>query len=303
MLPTKAPVPSDRRASQAAGPDGVTLPLRPALLVLALMVGIPTSFAAITEWFAVTEITRLRQDNARLRLENSGFRVAASELVSQLDVLELEVSVLSGRNDIDPSMLVSMARLPDYSTSRSMAVLDPRETDGAAGAGRVFTRLKNLLVSLGDRLTLVRRGIAYREARAAATPVIWPADGWISDTYGYRSDPFTGERHFHPAIDISTDKGRPVQATATGRVVSARRNGNYGNLIEIDHGFDLMTRYGHLAEFAVAPGDTVKRGDIIGYVGATGRATGYHVHYEIWVGDRTVNPMRLFVTPDVISAD
>ncbi len=287
-------------------PESVTLPLGPTLLVLSLMVALPTSFAGFAEWIAVTEIGKLRLANARLELENTGFRVAAAQLSEQIDILEYEVSELAGRAEIDPSLLVSMDRLPDYSTARSMESLeslDSLDAPDGAGTGGVFTRLKGLLGAMGDRLTLVRRGIAYREALAAATPIVWPAEGWLSASYGYRADPFTGKRDFHPAIDISTQKGQPVQATATGRVLSARRHGNYGNLIEIDHGFDLMTRYGHLAEFAVEPGDTVERGDVIGYVGATGRATGYHVHYEIWVGDRTVDPMRLFATPDIVSTD
>ena len=108
---------------------------------------------------------------------------------------------------------------------------------------------------------------------------------------------------FHHAIDISTAEGQPVYATASGLVLSAARNGHYGNLVEIDHGFGLRTRYGHLAGFSVGLGDTVQRGDIIGSVGATGRATGYHVHYEIWSDDRTVNPMRLLKRSRQISAN
>ncbi len=79
--------------------------------------------------------------------------------------------------------------------------------------------------------------------------------------------------------------------------------GNYGNLVEVDHGFDLTTRYGHLAEFAVSVGDTVQRGDVIGYVGATGRATGYHVHYEVRTANRTIDPMRLIARSDTASAN
>ena len=176
-------------------------------------------------------------------------------------------------------------------------------TAGSAVGLRTFDRLHGLLDSLGSQLDWVRRGVAYREALADATPIIWPAEGWISATYGYRQDPFTGERDFHPAVDISTHRGQPVYATATGRVHSAARNGAYGNLVEIDHGFDLTTRYGHLSEFAVEVGDTVLRGDVIGYVGATGRATGYHVHYEIWSAGRTVNPMQLLGQTRTASAN
>ena len=94
-----------------------------------------------------------------------------------------------------------------------------------------------------------------------------------------------------------------MYATATGRVFSAGRNGAYGNLVEIDHGFGLITRYGHLSEFAVEIGDTVQRGDIIGSVGATGRATGYHVHYEIWSNGQTVNPMQLLAETRTATAN
>ena len=152
--------------------------------------------------------------------------------------------------------------------------------------GRAFDVLDGLLGTLERKLDVIRQGVAYREALAAATPALWPADGWISGTYGYRSDPFTGLRDFHAAVDISTRKGQPVYAPATGRVMSAASNGAYGNLVELDHGFGLTTRYGHLSGFAVRVGETVRRGQLIGYVGATGRATGSHVHYEVWVNGR-----------------
>ena len=158
-----------------------------------------------------------------------------------------------------------------------------------------FDLLNGVLKTLDSKLQVIRQGVAYREALSDATPFIWPADGWLSGMYGYRPDPFTGQRDFHPGIDISTRRGQPVYSTATGRVSTASHNGSYGNLVEIDHGFGLATRYGHLSAFAVSKDDTVRRGDVVGYAGATGRATGYHVHYEIWMDDRTINPMRLLV--------
>ena len=149
----------------------------------------------------------------------------------------------------------------------------------------------------------MRRGVAFREALAEATPTLWPVDGWVSASYGYRRDPFTGVRDHHPAIDISTRPGEPVYATAAGLVASAKRNGAYGNLVEIRHGFGLTTRYGHLSTFAVRSGDTVERGHLIGHAGATGRATGNHVHYEVWVNERTVNPLRLISPADALAAN
>ncbi len=259
--------------------------------------GVVTLLAIHALWTANTEIERLQLLRAQLEVENSNYRAAASDLSAHMASLTSAMSELSGRAEIDPSMLRSMERLPDATHAES-----------PLGAGskvtlRTFDRLTTLLDSLDDRLDLIRRGVAYREALASATPIIWPADGWISGVYGYREDPFTGERDFHPAVDISTQLGQPVYATATGRIFSAERNGNYGNLVEIDHGFDLTTRYGHLAEFAVGVGDTVQRGDVIGYVGATGRATGYHVHYEVWSANRTLNPMRLLAQSRAATAN
>ena len=97
----------------------------------------------------------------------------------------------------------------------------------------------------------------------------------------------------HPAIDISADKGTPVLATADGTVESAGYNGNYGNLLVIDHGFGIKTKYGHLQGFAVKQGAAVRRGDVIGHVGATGRTTGAHLHYEILANGQLIDPMNL----------
>ncbi len=132
---------------------------------------------------------------------------------------------------------------------------------------------------------------------ASATPSIWPTHGWLTGTFGGRSDPFSGESAFHQGLDISTDKGQPVLATADGTVESASYTGDYGNLVVIAHAFGLATRYGHLSAFGVKPGQSVKRGDVIGYVGSTGRATGFHLHYEILANGKLINPLQLLTQP------
>jgi murein DD-endopeptidase MepM/ murein hydrolase activator NlpD len=156
-----------------------------------------------------------------------------------------------------------------------------------------FGLLRDLLRGLESRLRFVRRDVERREALAGATPSIWPTHGWLTGTFGGRSDPFSGEPAFHQGIDISTDKGQPVFATAEGEVESASYTGDYGNLLVLKHGFGLATRYGHLSAFAAKPGQQVKRGDVIGYVGSTGRSTGAHLHYEILANGRLVNPLQL----------
>ena len=117
-----------------------------------------------------------------------------------------------------------------------------------------FGLLRDALGRLELGLRNVRTDVERREALAAATPSIWPTVGWVSSWFGHRQDPFTGDGGQHSALDISTDKGSPVVATADGVVESAEWNGNYGNLLVIDHGFGIKTRYGHLAGFAAKAG-------------------------------------------------
>jgi murein DD-endopeptidase MepM/ murein hydrolase activator NlpD len=160
-----------------------------------------------------------------------------------------------------------------------------------------FGVLRDLLGGLESRLRNVRVDVERRQALAAATPSIWPALGWVTGWFGNRSDPFTGEAGFHQGIDISLDKGQPVYATADGVVEAASYTGDYGNLIILRHDFGLTTRYGHLSGYAVKLGQEVTRGQVIGYVGATGRATGAHLHYEILANGRLLNPLQLLTRP------
>lgn len=124
------------------------------------------------------------------------------------------------------------------------------------------------------------------------TPTLWPVIGRITGNFGERLDPFSGEGAFHTGVDISADYGEGVRAAADGVVLEAAVHSGYGRLVIIDHGFGVTSWYGHLSSFTVPPGIHVKRGDIIGYVGVSGRTTGPHVHYEVRINDAPVNPMR-----------
>ncbi len=170
-------------------------------------------------------------------------------------------------------------------------------TPGLNSPEDTFGLLRDLLEGLETRLRSVRKGVERREALAKATPSIWPAAGWISSTPGVRQDPFTGEEAFHEGLDISADRGQPVYATGAGHVITASYQGSYGNLVVLDHGFGLETRYGHLQGFKVKVGDAVNRGDVVGLVGSTGRSTGYHLHYEVRANGRLLNPLQLLLQP------
>jgi len=126
----------------------------------------------------------------------------------------------------------------------------------------------------------------------SSTPSIWPVRGYLSSRFGNRPDPFTGQKDFHPGIDISTPNGTEVRAPADGVIIRVRSAGAYGKSITVNHGYGVMTRYGHLSRYNVRPGKRVRRGDVIGYVGNTGRSTSPHLHYEVWVRDQLKNPIH-----------
>ncbi len=129
----------------------------------------------------------------------------------------------------------------------------------------------------------------------ACTPSIRPTDGWLSSGFGYRISPFTNRREFHKGIDIATRIGTPVITSADGLVVHASKEGNFGKMIAINHGYNLKTRYGHLSKIRIKKGQHVKRGQIIGEVGNTGRCTGPHLHYEVLLNGVPVNPLRFIL--------
>ena len=117
-------------------------------------------------------------------------------------------------------------------------------------------------------------------------------EGWLSSTYGKRSDPFTGKPDFHPGLDFAGRKGSEVVAVADGVVIWSGPRGGYGNMVEIDHGHGYVTRYGHNEKNLVKVGDTVKKGQEIALMGSTGHSTGPHVHFEVLHNGKTVNPAR-----------
>lgn len=128
--------------------------------------------------------------------------------------------------------------------------------------------------------------------RMATAPNLWPVEGPITGSFGERIDPFNGEGAFHTGIDISSTVGHPILAPADGVVQFADLQSGYGRLVVIEHPNGISTRYGHLSGFAVVPGQHVQRGDVIGYVGLSGRSTGPHLHYEVRIYNTPVNPYK-----------
>ena len=283
----------------------ITISARPVIAAVCAVASLPVLIGVGTAWKARADVAALYDSHRSLQAENASYRSATESLVGEIDSLQAAIKDLGAKAALDPALARAMDRLPALVKARAMG----RGTTAPRAVGNVddytstlsalatpedtFGLLRTLLGGLQSRLLDVRKSVDRRNALATATPSLWPIKGWITSTMGYRQDPITGTADFHPGLDIAGDRGEPVYATAAGTVKTSGYQNGYGNLVMLDHGFGLQTRYGHLLSFSVKPGDHVKRGDVIGRVGATGRATGYHLHYEILANGRLLNPLQL----------
>jgi murein DD-endopeptidase MepM/ murein hydrolase activator NlpD len=149
-----------------------------------------------------------------------------------------------------------------------------------------------------DYMTIIEAEVMSQQVRQALLPNSKPvADGFVGSGFGWRTDPFTGQMTRHEGIDFAAPLGTPIHAAAGGVVLLAEFHPEYGNVVEIDHGNQLTTRYAHAARFSVRPGDLVKRGQKIAEVGSTGRSTGPHLHFEVHSKGVAQNPSRFLLAP------
>lgn len=280
-----------------------TVRLVPALAVVTTTLALPILIGMGAAMKAKSDVSDLYATAAALHVENSSFKATTEELAGQIQALQSAISELGAKAALDPSLQSAMDKLPAVVKSRAMGGGSTTERDALApltpGLLRspedTFGLLRELLEGIETRLRIVQNDVDKRNALAAATPSIWPAHGWLTSTVGRRRDPINGDRDYHSGLDIAADHGSSVYATADGVVLQAAREGAYGHLVIVDHGYGLETRYGHLSAYKVKAGDPVKRGDVVGLVGSTGRSTGSHLHYEVRVNGRLLNPLQLLL--------
>jgi murein DD-endopeptidase MepM/ murein hydrolase activator NlpD len=256
------------------------------------IVSIITSSLCLSTFFSVQyftslsqthELTKLSRENRELQTANEQFSKSVESLRTQLRTVEdrtRKLAIIAGISTLDETSQggVGGLRPPDLGDN-------PYRDDLDKMAFRSHRLDKDLSV-------LEKKFVAQAQL-LASTPSIAPVRGILTDGFGGRSDPFTGEPGTHNAIDISSAVGQAVRSPADGIVVKAEWANGYGNVIYIAHPYSgYSTRYGHLSQFAVQPGHHVKRGDIIGYVGSTGRSTGPHLHYEVRLNNNPVNPLE-----------
>jgi murein DD-endopeptidase MepM/ murein hydrolase activator NlpD len=186
------------------------------------------------------------------------------------------------------------SREPETSPLKPVTIPDTGEalvSEPTAEAIEQLAWLEGQTSAINDSVTLLSTLVQNGAADGGTPPWLWPVSGPISSEFGGRSSPYGHSYEFHPGLDIRATSGTPVTATGGGIVVFAGRMSGYGNMVVVDHGFELKTVYAHLSAVYMDVGQRVQAGDVVGTVGQTGRATGPHLHYEVRVGAAPVDPL------------
>ena len=271
--------------------------------VIALVV-IVLGVAALARGINITRNRTLERQNRILSSEIQRMRerlVGLRDTINNIGQREQQLRLLAGLNAIDASVQQAGIGGPTGSWSErdSLTVLGPTGQQALAARMDVdgLVRRANILVrSVNEAYDSLSR----HQARFASTPSIMPTKGWLSSAFAAeRVHPILHLARPHEGIDVSAPMGAEIEAPAAGVVADVKWEEGYGNLLTIDHGYGLVTRYAHCSKILVARGQRVKRGQKIALVGSTGLSTGPHVHYEVWVNGKPVDPKK-FVLPDAI---
>ena len=246
------------------------------------LTGIASSYTRML--LKVSRYNQLKVEKDQLKDNYSRLEQVAKERdvqVASLGSIASEVSALYGLKTQPTLVTASSEQIQASEVTSSLDQLHALRTSALTGATMV-----------GLTMGLTRNATTADWVKANAAPNLWPVDGQVTGSFGERIDPFNGEGAFHSGVDIGSSYGAQIIAPADGVVTFTDVMGGYGKAIMIDHGNGISTRYGHLSGFAVTAGQRVHRGDVIGYVGESGRSTGPHLHYEVRINDIPVNPYK-----------
>jgi murein DD-endopeptidase MepM/ murein hydrolase activator NlpD len=277
-----------------AGTAGVVL------FVSAVLVG----YATMSRRLDLSRTAALEAENERLLHEIgdlSGKLDHLSDTIAQISRRDARIRVLANLDPIDPQVQAAGIGGPANGTADSTASSPAlRRAAGVRVDLNGLIRRANLLASSFDAAA---DSLASHKERLAATPSIMPTQGWLTSAFSaMRSHPVLHVARPHEGIDVSAPMGTPIEAPAAGVVRSAGWEAGYGHTIEIDHGYGIVTRFAHASRLLVKKGDRVSRGEKIALVGNSGLATGPHLHYEVHVNGRPVNPLR-YVMPETVVFD
>ena len=246
------------------------------------LTGIASSYTRML--LKVSQFNQLRTEKDQLKSNYSRLEQVAKERdlqVASLGSIASEVSALYGLKQQPTLVTATAEKIQDAEVTSSLNQLHALRISALTGATMV-----------GLTMGLTRNVTTADWIKANSAPNLWPVEGQVTGSFGERIDPFNGEGAFHSGVDIGSSYGHPIIAPADGVVTLTETMGGYGKTIMIDHGNGISTRYGHLSGFAVTAGQHIQRGEVIGYVGESGRSTGPHLHYEVRINDTPVNPYK-----------
>jgi murein DD-endopeptidase MepM/ murein hydrolase activator NlpD len=244
--------------------------------------------------------------------ENSVLKEENAQLRSQILLVQEKVAHISATLDrverFDAKLRTAVTQLQDPERNLAIGPVGNSDSDSSipgpapAAAEGNLSALPGKLTSLETEASRQEQSLRelqeyFDDQRSllASTPSIWPTRGWVTSDFGTRIDPYTAERKMHQGLDIASPHGQPVYSPSDGTVVFAGTEAGYGNVLVIDHGYGVKTRYGHLAELFVKSGERVSRGAKVAAVGNTGRSTGPHLHYEVRVNGIPENPRKFIL--------
>ena len=232
-------------------------------------------------------LAKMTQENAELRKSNERFDASLNELRNRLQEIESKATkfaLMVGVEDLPTQpMGAGGGTLPD------LRGIDPRQAEPIIDSQ--IRTLKERSGVLQDSFRVLDTAFQKQALLLSSTPSIYPVRGLLGNGFGWRRDPFTGMRDFHQGLDIVAPQGTRVVAPADGIVTRVGPAGGFGLSLFVSHGYGVVTRYGHLSSTAVKVGQRVRRGETIAATGSTGRSTGPHLHYEVMVHQKAVDPL------------
>ncbi len=255
-------------------------------LAALVIIGTITVVAAVGSYsrmlWKVGNYNALRHDQENLKKQYRDLQSTVKDTNQRLDSLQSLAT--------EVAMTYGVMRYHPAAFDQSDAVATPQDSFDRSVEQYSFLKRNAAAIAISSGGLRMMPAMAFADSNY--TPSIWPVLGHISDSFGQRLDPFSGEGAFHTGVDVVADYGAPVHVTADGMVVTAETHSGYGRVVVVDHGFGLTTWYAHLSAYSVVPGTRLKRGEVIGFTGISGRSTGPHVHYEVRMNNAPVNPWR-----------
>ncbi|MDH3222316.1 MAG: M23 family metallopeptidase [Gemmatimonadota bacterium] len=287
-----------------------TLPAKLTRSVLVSLAGAFVFFALATAYLALggsarVQAHQLAQENELLEQELSQVQARLAQVDLALGTLvaqEERVRTLAGMAGIDEEVLEVGVGGPGLTSpdEGELWTLDPEASEAAYAVRYDLEVLERRMDLLSESLIEAADSMQAQRQLLEATPTILPAAGLLSSRFSQnRFHPILHEFRAHPGIDVHAQEGTPILAAANGVVVSAGKRSGYGNAVILDHGYGFRTLYGHASKLLVKSGQRVRRGDVIAQVGSTGLATASHLHYEVHVRGRPVNPMDYVLAGEV----